>query len=47
MAGNGSQAELISYNINNTEICASAARISTTQGDAVEIFEKATYLAEA
>lgn len=41
MAGNGSQAELISYNINNTEICASAARISTTQGDAVEIFEKA------
>ena len=41
MAGRESRAELISYNINNTEICASAARISTTQGDAVEIFEKA------
>lgn len=36
-----SHAELISYNINNTEICASAARISTTQGDAIEIFERA------
>lgn len=38
---NESRAEIISYNINNTEICASAARISTTQGDAIEIFEKA------
>lgn len=36
-----SQAVLISYNINGTEICASAARISTTKGNAVEIFEKA------
>lgn len=38
---NKSQAELISYNIENMEICASAARISTTKGDAVEIYEKA------
>lgn len=41
MMKNGSQAELISYNLNGTEICASAARISTTKGNAVEIFEKA------
>ena len=41
MMKNGSQAELISYNRNSMEICASAARISTTKGDAVEIFEKA------
>ena len=38
---NKSQAELISYNVENVEICASAARISTTKGDSVEIFEKA------
>lgn len=36
-----SRAELISYNIDNVAICASAARISTTKGNAVEIFEKA------
>lgn len=34
-----SQAKIISYNINNEAICASAARISTTYGDANEIFE--------
>lgn len=38
---NRSQAELISYNLNGMEICASAARISTTKGNAIEIFEKA------
>ncbi len=36
-----SQVKLVSYNSKHTEVCASAARISTTQGDAVEIFEKA------
>lgn len=36
-----SQIEMVSYNINNIEVCASAARISTTQGNAFEIFEKA------
>ncbi len=36
-----SQAKIISFNKNNVEICASAARISTTKGDSVEIFEKA------
>lgn len=41
MMKNGAQAELISYNRNSMEICASAARISTTKGDAVEIFKKA------
>ena len=35
------QAKIISYNARNSEVCASAARISTTQGDAVDIFEKA------
>lgn len=35
-----SQAKIISYNINNDAVCASAARISTTLGDANEIFEK-------
>ena len=35
-----SQAQLVSYNVNNAELCASAARISTTKGNAVEIFEK-------
>lgn len=34
-------AEIISYNANSEEVCASAARISTTAGDAREIFEKA------
>ena len=36
-----SQAKIISCNKNNVEICASAARISTTKGNSVEIFEKA------
>lgn len=36
-----SQVELVSYNINNIEVCASAARISTTPGNAIEIFKKA------
>lgn len=35
------QAKIISYNARNDEVCASAARISTTLGDAAEIFEKA------
>lgn len=34
-------AEIISYNANSEEVCASAARISTTAGDAREIFENA------
>lgn len=33
--------KLVSFNVDNVEICASAARISTTKGNAVEIFEKA------
>lgn len=33
-------AKIISYNINSTEVCAGAARISTTPGDANEIFEQ-------
>ncbi len=37
---NNSQAKIISYNINNEAICASAARISTTSGNANELFEK-------
>lgn len=36
-----SQAKIVGYNINSEAICASAARISTTQGNAFEIFEKA------
>lgn len=36
-----SQAKIISYNVNCNEICASAARISTTLGDADDIFEMA------
>lgn len=36
-----SQAKIISYNLNCGEICASAARISTTPGNANEIFELA------
>lgn len=35
------QVKIISYNVNGEEVCASAARISTTQGDTLEIFEKA------
>ena len=35
------QVKIISCNRNGMEVCASAARISTTQGDALEIFEKA------
>lgn len=35
-----SRAVLVSYNMNHMELCASAARISTTKGNAVEIFEK-------
>lgn len=38
--GKRSQALVVSYNIGNVEVCASAARISTTKGDAIEIFEK-------
>ena len=38
--GKRAQAVIVSYNIDNMEVCASAARISTTKGDAVEIFEK-------
>ena len=37
----GTQAKIISCNADSEAICASAARISTTPGDAVEIFEKA------
>lgn len=36
-----SRAKIISYNAKSNEVCASAARISTTLGDAAEIFEKA------
>lgn len=35
------QAKIISSNLNGVEVCAGAARISTTQGDAIEIFERA------
>lgn len=35
-----SRVQLVNYNVNNIELCASAARISTTKGNAVEIFEK-------
>ena len=34
------RAKIISYNLNGTEVCASAARISTTPGNAGEIFEQ-------
>ena len=34
-------AKIISCNTNSEEVCASAARISTTAGDAQEIFENA------
>ena len=36
-----SQAKIVSYSTGGEEVCASAARISTTQGDALELFEKA------
>lgn len=36
-----SQAKIINYNIDNEAVCASAARISTTKGNAFDIFEKA------
>lgn len=36
-----SQAKIVSWSIAGEEVCASAARISTTQGDALELFEKA------
>ncbi len=36
-----SEVKLVSYNIKNMEVCASAARISTTSGNAIDIFEKA------
>lgn len=38
---NTSQVKLVSYNIKNVEISASAARISTTLGNAVDIFDRA------
>lgn len=36
-----SQAKIINYNMDNEAVCASAARISTTKGNAFTIFEKA------
>ena len=36
-----SEVKLVSYNIKNMEVSASAARISTTSGNAIDIFEKA------
>ena len=38
---NQSQAKIVSWSIAGEEVCASAARISTTPGDALELFEKA------
>lgn len=35
-----SQAKIISYNYDNTAICAAAARISTTEGDSEAVLEK-------
>ncbi len=35
-----SQAKIISCNLDNTAICAGAARISTTEGDSDQVFEK-------
>lgn len=35
-----SVAKIISWNIDCEAICASAAKISTTSGNAIEIFEK-------
>ena len=34
-------AKIVSWSTGGVEVCASAARISTTQGDALELFEKA------
>lgn len=36
-----SQAKIVSWSAAGEEVCASAARISTTQGDALDLFEKA------
>lgn len=36
-----SQAKIVSWSTGGEEVCASAARISTTQGDALALFEKA------
>ena len=36
----GSTAKIISYNLYSENVCASAAKISTTKGNAYEIFEK-------
>ena len=36
-----SQAKIVGWNTAGEEVCASAARISTTPGDALELFEKA------
>ena len=36
-----SQAKIVSWSAAGEEVCASAARISTTQGDALALFEKA------
>lgn len=36
-----SKAKIVSWSIAGEEVCASAARISTTQGDALTLFEKA------
>lgn len=36
-----SQAKIVSWSTTGEEVCASAARISTTSGDAMELFEKA------
>ncbi len=39
MKNEKSLVKIINFNMNDSEICASAARISTTTGDAIEIFE--------
>ena len=38
---NLTQAKIISWTTGGAEVCASAARISTTLGDALALFEKA------
>lgn len=38
---NGLQAKIINFSMNSEAICASAARISTTKGNAIDIFENA------
>jgi len=35
-----SVAKIISWNVDNEAVCASAAKMSTTKGNANEIFEK-------